>query len=131
MAGGVRRVRGVQAAHDRAGARRGRTRDADRDEPRVGTAGARPRARAEGAGKVDRRDGHHGADRVPGTAPGLAARQRPRGAGAVRLRGSLRSEQIARPTRREERLINGEESTAGDGVVLPAGLANHSHLRNS
>ena len=37
----------LKPQHNRAGAWRGRTRDADRDQPRVGAAGAGPGARAE------------------------------------------------------------------------------------
>ena len=61
----------------------------DRDQPRVGATGTRPGTGAESPGQADRRDRDHGPGRIPGAASGMAARQRARGAGAGRLRGSL------------------------------------------
>ena len=88
LAGGVRHVRGVEAADDRAGTRRSWTRRHHRNEPGDHAGGAGARSRVEGRGQVRRRGGDHGPGGDSGATSELAAGKRACRGCAIRLRGS-------------------------------------------
>ena len=90
--------------------------DGDRNEPCMGAAGARPGAGAEEhRASRSRKPPRAVQTEFAGTAPGMAARQRPRGAGARGIRGSV----TQRSPGSEDRALQGRRSTTTLGRASP------------